>query len=56
MIEEQYQDAQGNWTPEAKAILAEATATAKSKTQPKRPLMPLDEVGDFFLDLFEGAQ
>lgn len=56
MIKEQYQDQQGNWTPEAEAILAKATGIAKSHTQPEGTLMPLDEVENFILDLYEGVQ
>ena len=55
LIKEHYQDADGNWTPEALRILAKATAIA-NHTQPERTLMRLDEVEDFCLDLFEGVE
>ena len=56
LIEEQYQDADGNWLPEAEEILAKAIAVSKSQTQQERTLMPLDDVEDFFLDLFKGVK
>jgi hypothetical protein len=55
-IKEHYQDADGNWLPEAEAILAKATAIANDRRQPERTLMPLDEVDDFFVDLFKGVE
>ena len=45
LIEENYQDEQGNWLPEAQEILAKATATqTSSKTH--TPL-PVDELKGF---------
>jgi hypothetical protein len=55
LIKEHYQDADGNWTPEAPRTLAKATAIT-NHIQPERTLMPLDEVEDFSLDLFEGVK
>lgn len=52
LIEEQYQDADGNWLPEAEEILAKATAT-QTTNNGKHTLFPLNEVEDFFDLLFE---
>jgi hypothetical protein len=52
LIEEMHQDSNGNWTPEAEAILAKATATQATNNGTHTPL-PLNEVEDFFELLFE---
>ena len=50
LIEEHYQDEYGNWLPEAEAILAKATATQATNNE-THPLLPLNEVEDFFTEL-----
>ena len=55
LIKEHYQDEHGHWTPEALRTLAKAIAIT-NHIQPERTLMPLDEVEDFCLDLFEGVK
>jgi hypothetical protein len=55
LIEDHYQDEQGNWLPEAEAILAKATvAIATSKG--KRMLLPLEKPEDYFVELCDGVR
>jgi hypothetical protein len=44
LIEENYQDEQGNWLPEAQEILAKATAT-QTTNNGTHALLPLEEAG-----------
>lgn len=50
LIEENYQDEQGNWLPEAQEILAKATATQTTNKETCR-LLPLDKPEDFSSEL-----
>jgi hypothetical protein len=45
LIEENYQDEQGNWLPEAQAILAKATATTATN-KGTHALFPMNEGDD----------
>lgn len=55
LIEEQYQDEQGNWLPEAEAILAKAKV-ATATNNGKHTLLPLDKLEDFFTELCDGVR
>ena len=44
LIKEHYQDEQGNWLPEAREILAKATAT-QTTNNGTHALLPLEEAG-----------
>ena len=55
LIKEHYQDADGNWLPEAQAILAEATAAMQATSNGNHTLLPINEVEDFFELLVRGA-
>ncbi|MGA8733658.1 MAG: hypothetical protein WB558_07025 [Terriglobales bacterium] len=55
LIEEHYQDEQGNWLPEAEAILAKATV-AITTNHGKHTLLPLDKLEDFFTELCDGVR
>jgi hypothetical protein len=55
LIKENYQDADGNWLPEAEAILAKATATLATKNG-THALIPLNEVEDYKLEEWEKVE
>jgi len=55
LIEEHYQDEQGNWLPEAEEILAKATVTIATNNG-KPTLLPLDNLEDCFSEFYDAVQ